>query len=104
MLLGARPGPSAVGGAVDGGAVDLVVRRRVDRPVARVDDCVEDRPAGEERAREAPVAPALVALEDEEALPRSDQDADHHQSPGPDPVPTTVNESVATAGTSVPNG
>jgi hypothetical protein len=27
-----------------------------------------------------------------------------HQSPGPDPVPTTVKVSVATAGTSVPNG
>ena len=102
-LLGACPRLAPIGRAVDGRAVDLVVRRRVDRPVPRVDDRVEDRPAGEEGPGERPVAPPVVALEEEEALARADEDG-RHQSPGPDPVPTTVNASVATAGTSVPNG
>ena len=89
---------------MDGGTVNLVVRGSVERAVPRVDDRVEDRPAGQERPRKAPVAPRLVAFEEEEPLPGADEDEDAHQSPGPDPVPTTVNESVATAGTSVPNG
>ena len=78
QLLRARPALAPVRRAVDRGAVDLVVRRRVDRAVPRVDDGVEDRPAREERADELPVAPAVVALEDEEALAGAEEDEDSH--------------------------
>src|SRR5919108_572799 len=63
--LGTLPRLPAVGGAMDGGAVDEVVRSGVERPVAWVDDGVVDRPAGEER----PLGLSLV--HDEEPLPRS---------------------------------
>ena len=63
--LGALPRLPAVGRAMDGGAVDEVVRGGVERPVARVDDSVVDRPTGKERPLGLPV------LHDEEPLPRS---------------------------------
>ena len=78
QLLRPRPALAAVGRAVDGRSVDVAVRRRVDRPVARVDDGVEDRPPREEGAGELPSVPALVALQEEEPLTRTDEDEDAH--------------------------
>ena len=77
QLLGARPGLAPILGAVHGGAVDEAVRGRVDRAVARIRNGVEDLPALEQRAGDLPVAALVVRGENEQALPRADEEAGH---------------------------
>src|SRR5205085_851887 len=70
-LFGAFPGLSQVARAVHGRAVDEIVRAGVERAVAGIDERVEDVPACQQRPFDLPVAPALVAVEEEQALSRS---------------------------------
>ena len=66
-----------VGRALHGAAVGVRVGRRVERAVAGVDDRVEDVPALERRLVELPRA-AVVRMQLEEALPRTDKERDAH--------------------------
>ena len=93
-----RPGPPSGGRR----AVDEAVRRRVDRAVARIVHGVEDLPALQERAGHLPSRrPRPERTKRPFRVPTRSAG---HQSPGPDPVPTIVKRSVATAGTTVPKG
>ena len=103
-LLGARPRLAAIGRAVDGRAVDEAVRGGVDRAVTRVGNGVEDLPARQQRVGDLPVAAVLVGGEDEEALPRADEEGGHIRARAPSPFSTIVNALVAIAGTRVPKG
>ena len=67
------PRLAQVGAAPDRRAVPLARRRRVDRPARRVVDGVVDRPPLAERPAQLPVAPGLVAFEQEAPLAGSDQ-------------------------------
>src|SRR5204863_7609362 len=79
-LLGALPGLAEVARAVRRRAVDRVVRRRMQRPRARVAHRVEDLPAGEMRALDRPIAAGFVAGQDEQALLGTDEDGSSHRA------------------------
>ncbi len=73
---GVRPGRAQVFGLPHGRAEPGVPAAGVDGPRSLVRDDMVHRPGLAERAAEAPRAPQLVALEDERALLRSEQDQD----------------------------
>ena len=72
----ALPGLAEVRRALDGRAVDEVVRRDVHGAVVR--DRVEDVPAGEHGVLDLPRKPVLVAPEDEEPFSGADKDRQTH--------------------------
>ena len=74
--LRALPRLAHVGGALHGAAVDPVVRARIQRPVARIDGRVVDRPAGEVRPVDLEGAPLVVSADEEEPLARPHEQ--HH--------------------------
>src|SRR2546425_3525866 len=77
QLLGALPGLAAVVRALHGRAVDEVVRRDVERAIARIPSRVEHLPARQERALDLPVAAGIVAPEEEEPPARSYDETRH---------------------------
>jgi hypothetical protein len=71
-LLGALPVGAFVARAVDGGAVERVVRGRVENPVAPVADGVVVRPAREEGTLDLPRFARVVSMQEEEPFSRRD--------------------------------
>ena len=82
-LLRPLPCLATVRRALDGRPVDGVIRRRVQRPVTRVDDRVVHPPATEQRAIGLPAPAIVVASEQEEPLAGADecQNSDRSTSP-----------------------
>jgi len=70
------PGLASVGRALNGRAVDAVVRGHVE--IVLVLDRVEDVPPRQERIVDLPGAAVRAAAQDEEPLPRSDENGQAH--------------------------
>src|SRR6516164_8350385 len=80
-LLRARPRLATVGRPLDRRTIDDMVRRRVERAVARIDRRVVHAPAVEQWAPHLPLTAIIIGFENEEPLARAcqGQDADSHE-------------------------
>src|SRR5919201_2046722 len=77
--LRALPGPAQVARAVNGRAVDEVVRGCVEHAVAGIAHGVEDFPTGQVRSVDRPRTPVLAAGDHEQPLAGTDQGGNSHR-------------------------